>query len=93
MGNAWIHPVDATLTWAPLLLAAGLIDQAGYDDIQTEAREAERLFNAGLYEQSTAQWAATQRAVFRRTTSVDFYNILTKMTVSIPDTTKSDYGL
>ncbi|KAJ0175692.1 hypothetical protein K1T71_008851 [Dendrolimus kikuchii] len=93
MGNAWIHPIDATLTWAPLLLAAGLVDQEGYEDIQSEAREAERLFNAGLYVQSTSQWAATQRAVFRRTTSVDFYNILTKMTVNVPDTTKSDYEL
>ncbi|XP_028162281.1 retinoid-inducible serine carboxypeptidase-like isoform X2 [Ostrinia furnacalis] len=85
MGNAWIHPVDATLTWGPLLLAAGLVDQEGYEEIQAHAREAERLFNEGLYFQSTAQWASTQGAVFRRTTNVDFYNILTKMP-SQPDT-------
>lgn len=93
MGNAWIHPVDATLTWGPLLLAAGLVDQAGYEDIQREAREAERLFNEGQYVESTMQWARTQQAVFRGTTSVDFYNILTKMEVSsaIPDT-RTAYG-
>ncbi|XP_063822513.1 retinoid-inducible serine carboxypeptidase-like [Ostrinia nubilalis] len=85
MGNAWIHPVDATLTWGPLLLAAGLVDQEGYEEIQAHARVAERLFNEGLYFQSTAQWASTQGAVFRRTTNVDFYNILTKMP-SQPDT-------
>ncbi|XP_022124612.2 retinoid-inducible serine carboxypeptidase [Pieris rapae] len=85
MGNAWISPVDATLTWGPLLLAAGLVDQSGYEDIQLQAREAERLFNAGQYYASTQQWALTQSAVFRATTRVDFYNILTKM-YSIPDT-------
>lgn len=92
MGNAWISPVDATLTWGPLLLAAGLVDQEGYEAIQAAARESERLFNEGLYVESTTQWANTQRVVFNRTTSVDFYNILTKMTVRLPDTTKSAYG-
>ncbi|XP_059049627.1 retinoid-inducible serine carboxypeptidase-like [Achroia grisella] len=86
MGNAWISPVDSTLKWGSLLLAAGLVDQEGYEHIQTEAREAERLFNEGQYVNSTLQWAATQRAVFNRTTSVDFYDILTKMPVSAPDT-------
>ena len=79
MGNAWISPVDATLTWGPLLLAAGLVDQAGHDEIQESAKEAERLFNEGFYADSTDQWAATQAAVFARTDNVDFYNILTKM--------------
>lgn len=79
MGNAWISPVDATLTWGPLLLAAGLVDQAGYDNIQASARETERLFNAGQYRESSFQWGATQMAVFSATTSVDFYDILTKM--------------
>lgn len=79
MGNAWISPVDATLTWGPLLLAAGLVDQAGHDDIQSAAREAERLFNEGFYFASTGQWASTQQAVFRATSNVDFYDILTKM--------------
>ncbi|KAM3964078.1 retinoid-inducible serine carboxypeptidase [Aphomia sociella] len=92
MGNAWISPVDATLTWGPLLLAAGLVDQDGHDHIQREAREAERLFNEGLFVSSTQQWAATQRAVFNRTTSVDFYNILTKMSVNLADT-RNDYEL
>lgn len=91
MGNAWIHPVDATLTWGPLLLAGGLVDQEGYEDIQASAREAERLFNAGHFYNSTMQWAATQQVVFRRTTRVDFYNILTKMEVNLIDNL-SAYG-
>ena len=92
MGNAWISPVDSTLTWGPLLLAAGLVDEAGYEDIQRNAREAERLFNEEFYVNSTMQWSATQQAVFRATTSVDFYNILTKMQVNSPDTLRSAYG-
>lgn len=91
MGNAWIHPVDLTLTWGPLLLAAGLVDDAGYENIQTAAREAERLFNEGLYVESTLQWAATQQQVFAATHNVDFYNILTKMPAFGPET-RSDYG-
>uniref|UniRef100_A0A2A4K4T6 Retinoid-inducible serine carboxypeptidase n=1 Tax=Heliothis virescens TaxID=7102 RepID=A0A2A4K4T6_HELVI len=93
MGNAWISPVDATLTWGPLLLAAGLVDQEGYEDIQTNAREAERLFNEGLYVESALQWTQTQQAVFWRTTGVDSYNILTKRLVPnfIPDTSKKAY--
>ncbi|CAG9578654.1 unnamed protein product [Danaus chrysippus] len=81
MGNAWISPVDSTLTWGPLLLAAGLVDEAGYELIQKTAREAERLFNEGSYFSSSLQWSATQRAVNQATTSVDFYNILTKTPV------------
>ncbi|XP_072939042.1 retinoid-inducible serine carboxypeptidase-like [Epargyreus clarus] len=93
MGNAWISPVDSTLTWGPLLLAAGLVDQQGYENIQRAARAAERLFNEGRYVESTAQWAATQREVFGATTNVDFYDILTKMPVpSLPDT-RSDYEI
>ncbi|XP_073949018.1 uncharacterized protein [Choristoneura fumiferana] len=92
MGNAWIHPVDLTLTWGPLLLAAGLVDDAGYENIQKAAREAERLFNEGLYVESTLQWAATQREVFAATHNVDFYNILTKMPAWGPET-RSDYEI
>ncbi|CAG9785547.1 unnamed protein product [Diatraea saccharalis] len=79
MGNAWISPVDAVLTWAPQLLAAGLVDDDGYNDIQVEARETERLFNLGAYVNSTIQWGATQQMIFHVTSNVDFYNILTKM--------------
>ncbi|KAL0880821.1 hypothetical protein ABMA27_002006 [Loxostege sticticalis] len=79
MGNAWISPVDATLTWGPLLLAAGLVDQAGHDAIQVAAREAERLFNEGEYLSSTFAWSATQSQVIIHTDNVDFYNILTRM--------------
>lgn len=91
MGNAWISPIDSTLTWAPLLLAAGLVDQAGYDHIQVQAREAERLFNDGEYYASTQQWRRTQWAVFDATTNVDFYNILEKM-IAGPDTPRNIDG-
>ncbi|XP_039751582.1 retinoid-inducible serine carboxypeptidase-like [Pararge aegeria] len=84
MGNALIHPVDAILSWGPMLLAAGLVDQEGYEHIQESAREAERLFNAGFYVNSTMQWSQTQQAVFRRTTRVDFYNIFNKIEVFSP---------
>ncbi|XP_026315470.1 retinoid-inducible serine carboxypeptidase-like [Hyposmocoma kahamanoa] len=90
MGNAWISPVDATLTWGPLLLAAGLVDQTGYDNIQAAAREAERLFNEGQYWNSTAQWRQTQQAVFNATYNVDFYDILTKMPWPRPTTMDLD---
>lgn len=79
MGNAWISPVDATLTWGPLLLAAGLVDEAGYEDIQENAREAEKLVNEGEYSEATLAWSLTQMAVFRATGNVDFYDITTKM--------------
>ncbi|XP_045447719.1 retinoid-inducible serine carboxypeptidase-like [Melitaea cinxia] len=92
MGNAWISPIDATLTWGPQLLAAGLVDQAGFEEIQRHAREAERLFNIGQFVASTNQWAATQQAVFRSTTRVDFYNILTKMPAFQPDTFQDAYS-
>lgn len=90
MGNAWISPVDATLTWGPLLLAAGLVDKEGHDEIQAAAGEAERLFNAGLYYNSTSQWSATQRVVLRRADNVDFYNILTKRVSFSPIDTLGD---
>ncbi|XP_050561884.1 retinoid-inducible serine carboxypeptidase-like isoform X3 [Spodoptera frugiperda] len=89
MGNAWISPIDATLTWGPLLLAAGLVDEAGYNHIQRNAKEAERLFNEGLYYESSLQWGTTQFAVFDATSNVDFYNILTKMPPRRPSSTSA----
>ncbi|KAF9794259.1 hypothetical protein SFRURICE_009636 [Spodoptera frugiperda] len=89
MGNAWISPVDATLTWGPLLLAAGLVDEAGYNHIQRNAKEAERLFNEGFYYESSLQWGRTQFAVFDATSNVDFYNILTKMPPRPPSSTSA----
>ncbi|CAG9113528.1 unnamed protein product [Plutella xylostella] len=49
MGNAWIHPIDLTNAWAPLLLAAGLVDQAGHDLIMEEAKKTEQLYNEGSF--------------------------------------------
>ncbi|KAG7306425.1 hypothetical protein JYU34_009058 [Plutella xylostella] len=78
MGNAWIHPIDLTNAWAPLLLATGLVDQAGHDLIMEEAKKTEQLYKEGKFKESTAQWSETQFVLRSSTGPLDIYNILTK---------------
>ncbi|KAJ2949897.1 hypothetical protein O0L34_g11216 [Tuta absoluta] len=93
MGNSWISPIDSTLSWASLLLAAGLVDQTGHDNIQEAARDAEGLFNAGQYFLATAAWGNTQQTVFENTDNIDFYDITTKMPSFEGDTKKTELDI
>lgn len=79
MGNSWISPVDSTLSWAPFLYQVSLVDEKGEKEILRQAEYTKQVFDQGLYEQSTDEWAMTEYVILDKTDGVDFYNILTKM--------------
>ncbi|XP_077286661.1 retinoid-inducible serine carboxypeptidase-like [Arctopsyche grandis] len=79
MGNSWISPVDSVLSWAPFLYQVSLVDDKGEKEILSQAEYTKQVFDQGLYEQATDEWATTEYVILDKTDGVDFYNILTKM--------------
>lgn len=76
MGNAWISPVDSTMTWGPLLYQMSLVDEPGLEAIQTAATSCKKAVDEGRWTQATTLWRRTQRVVLTETHNVDFYDIL-----------------
>ncbi|XP_076248727.1 uncharacterized protein LOC143188395 [Calliopsis andreniformis] len=79
LGDAWISPVDSTVTWAPYLLATGMVDTAGYEEIDRSAQKAKVAAEQGNWRQSALMWSYTEGVISKVTNNIDFYNILTKM--------------
>jgi len=93
MGNAWISPIDATLTWGPLLYWMSIVDDTGLADIQRAAELTAVAVEEERWVQATNLWALTQFSVIRHSNYVDFYNILKFIvpgSTSIPHS--SDFG-
>ena len=79
LGDAWISPIDSVMTWAPFLLATGMVDTAGYNQIQKAAQMTQKAVEAKDWQSSTTLWSYTEGVIARVTNNVDFYNILTKI--------------
>ncbi|XP_076677080.1 retinoid-inducible serine carboxypeptidase [Andrena cerasifolii] len=79
LGDAWISPIDSVMTWAPFLLATGMVDTAGYNKIQDAAQKTQTAVKAGDWLTSTTLWGYTENVIAKVTNNVDFYNILTKI--------------
>lgn len=79
MGDAWISPVDSTLSWAPYLLHLGFIDEDGFDRINRYAVRTKKALDNGNFYQSTDLWYQTETVLADETKGVDFYNVLTKI--------------
>jgi len=90
MGNAWISPIDSTLTWGGLLYWMSLVDEQGHDAIQRAAEQTEVAVNEGRWFDATRLWRATQSVVLLRSHYVDFYNILKFNTPSSPGSSGYD---
>jgi serine carboxypeptidase 1 len=80
MGNAFISPLDSTLSWAPFLYQVSLVDEAGMEKILTQAMYTKEVYDSGDYAGATTQWSITQYDVLEVTDGVDFYNVLNKVT-------------
>ncbi|XP_029680616.1 retinoid-inducible serine carboxypeptidase-like isoform X1 [Formica exsecta] len=78
LGDAWISPIDSTITWAPYLLSTGMVDTEGFKEIDAAANETRDKIETGQWREATNYWAYTQTIVLEKTYNVDFYNILTK---------------
>ncbi|XP_076623312.1 retinoid-inducible serine carboxypeptidase [Colletes latitarsis] len=79
LGDAWISPIDSVMTWAPFLLATGMVDTAGYNRIDKAAQLTQKAVLAGNWSIATILWSQTENVIYEVTNSIDFYNILTKM--------------
>jgi len=76
MGNAWISPIDSTLTWGPLLYWMSVVDDTGLADIQRAAELCADAVEQEQWVNATRLWRATQSVLLRHSNRVDFYNIL-----------------
>ncbi|KAG8227938.1 hypothetical protein J437_LFUL008750, partial [Ladona fulva] len=79
LGDSWISPIDSVMTWAPFLLYTGMVDQNGYDAIDSSAQSTKQAVESGNWESATDMWGSTENEVLYVTNGVDFYNILTKI--------------
>lgn len=76
MGDAWISPIESTLSWAPYLLQLGFIDDDGFEKINNVALRTKRALDQGKFFQSTDLWYQTEVVLIQETRGIDFYNVL-----------------
>ncbi|XP_046389551.1 retinoid-inducible serine carboxypeptidase-like [Ischnura elegans] len=82
LGDSWISPIDSVMTWAPFLLNCGVVDQNGYEAINSAAESTKNDVEQQNWEQATNDWSYTESVVLQETDNVDFYNILYKIPAS-----------
>ncbi|XP_076650148.1 retinoid-inducible serine carboxypeptidase [Halictus rubicundus] len=78
LGDAWISPIDSVMTWAPFLLETGMVDTAGYNEVNKAAQATKRAVETGRWATATSLWSDTEVVILETTSNIDFYNILTK---------------
>jgi len=76
--DAWISPIDSTMSWAPYLYATSMIDDEGYKKINQAALATKKAVENGQWSLATELWSKTQRVITRVADEVDWYNILKK---------------
>lgn len=76
MGNAWISPVDSTMTWGPFVYWMSTTDERGLEAIQKKAFECKDAIDKGQWKLATDLWGQTVMVLRQHTNGVDFYNIL-----------------
>ncbi|CAL7939973.1 unnamed protein product [Xylocopa violacea] len=79
LGDAWISPIDSVLSWAPFLLATGMVDTDGYEKVSKAAELTKKNVDSGNWNIATKMWSYTEGEIIRVTNNIDFYNILTKL--------------
>ncbi|KAK3869436.1 hypothetical protein Pcinc_025254 [Petrolisthes cinctipes] len=87
LGDSWISPVDAVLSWGPYLYATSLIDSAGEAKINGKTTEVRNAVAANKMLEATKLWAQAEDLIENVTNGVNFYNILTKRTHNNTTTT------
>ncbi|XP_045613370.2 retinoid-inducible serine carboxypeptidase [Procambarus clarkii] len=76
LGDSWVSPVDAVLSWGPYLYATSLIDSAGLAKISKKTKEVSDAVQAGKMGQATELWGQAEDLIENVTNGVNFYNIL-----------------
>ncbi|CAG9833774.1 unnamed protein product [Diabrotica balteata] len=75
LGDSWISPLDAMLSYGPYLFNLGFIDRAGYNAIMDEATQIKKAIDEGDYGEAFGLWYAMQSLVMTETDGIDFYNV------------------
>ncbi|XP_029456561.1 retinoid-inducible serine carboxypeptidase isoform X2 [Rhinatrema bivittatum] len=78
LGDSWISPIDSVLTWGPYLYSTSLLDDEGYVEVMTAAKQVLDAMSRGKYKEATELWSKTEDVIEQNTDGVSFYNILTK---------------
>ncbi|XP_074870757.1 retinoid-inducible serine carboxypeptidase [Carettochelys insculpta] len=78
LGDSWISPLDAVLSWGPYLYSTSLLDDQGLVEVTAAAKKVMNAVNKKQYTLATELWSETESVVEQNTDNVNFYNILAK---------------
>ncbi|XP_054441421.1 retinoid-inducible serine carboxypeptidase [Pteronotus mesoamericanus] len=78
LGDSWISPIDAVLSWGPYLYSMSLLDDQGLAEVSEVAEQVLDAIDKGHYKEATQLWGKAEIVVEQNTDGVNFYNILTK---------------
>ncbi|XP_037796066.1 retinoid-inducible serine carboxypeptidase-like isoform X1 [Penaeus monodon] len=76
LGDSWVSPVDAVLSWGPYLHSVSLVDSIGLKKVNSKAQEVANAVKAEKMGDATKLWSETEDVVENVTNGVNFYNIL-----------------
>ncbi|XP_042876881.1 retinoid-inducible serine carboxypeptidase-like isoform X1 [Penaeus japonicus] len=76
LGDSWVSPVDAVLSWGPYLHSVSLVDSIGLKKVNSKAQEVANAVKAGKLGDATKLWSEAEEVVENVTNGVNFYNIL-----------------
>nr|XP_027210786.1 retinoid-inducible serine carboxypeptidase-like [Penaeus vannamei] len=76
LGDSWVSPVDAVLSWGPYLHSVSLVDSIGLKKVNSKAQEVANAVKAGKMGDATKLWSEAEEVVENVTNGVNFYNIL-----------------
>ncbi|XP_010666005.1 serine carboxypeptidase-like 51 isoform X1 [Beta vulgaris subsp. vulgaris] len=76
LGDSWISPEDFVFSWGPLLKDVARLDDQGFQQANSLAKEIKQQVDKGQYEDATNTWSALESAISSGSNSVDFYNFL-----------------
>uniref|UniRef100_A0A6P7FN15 Retinoid-inducible serine carboxypeptidase n=1 Tax=Diabrotica virgifera virgifera TaxID=50390 RepID=A0A6P7FN15_DIAVI len=77
LGDSWISPLDAELSYGPYLFNLGFIDRNGYDAIMEEAARVKKAIDKGDFDEALSLWYSMESLVEVETRGIDWYNVFT----------------
>ncbi|XP_053426366.1 retinoid-inducible serine carboxypeptidase [Nycticebus coucang] len=80
LGDSWISPVDAVLSWGPYLYSMSLLEDEGLAEVSQVAEQVLDAIENEKYKEATQLWGKAEMVIEQNTDGVNFYNILTKST-------------
>eukprot|EP01126_Amoeba_proteus_P025549 TRINITY_DN2545_c0_g1_i3.p1 TRINITY_DN2545_c0_g1~~TRINITY_DN2545_c0_g1_i3.p1 ORF type:complete len:386 (-),score=73.02 TRINITY_DN2545_c0_g1_i3:115-1272(-) len=76
LGDSWISPISFVDAWADYLLSTSEVDNKGYEQIVSVAKQCDQAVASGSWGDATNCWGDSEGVVESVTDGINFYNIL-----------------